>query len=995
MMNRGVLNRQMFAKGGAAFPDLNKDGNITQADILMGRGVPMQDGGNPQMALSDYLGEQTSALAAEAARLGITEEQLLALLNQKAQEKPPVGMAMGGDPAMAQGVGSMMPPALMQEPEMGIQEAATQVDPAVIEQALAGVSQDIGNLENMDNLEDMMNAIRGDDATVEERYDELAGVVGEEDAAKTPESVLALVQPVMMLNAVDQGIGGLAQEEMTQEVAGPMAEGIMSTVAPPPAPEPAPMPMEGPPPVNFKDGGLVRRGDNQPVKMMNVGGDPFATAPGRLGELARERYAVREGLLGDPKARLQEQRDMTQAQILFDIANTGLAFAAPMQGERAGMSPAERLAMAAQQTKLFPTIGARAQEQLAQKQAIDKERQGLQLAALGSAETALAAEAEAAERMKIEQLRQAGALTQIELKDKLNLKTQTALANLGLTNKLKLADVTQGYAIDLENLRNTNQLSRDEYNAAKREELLLVQQEGQRALATLQGQIDFANRTDLQAQAAEISKELETVKSALRVQEKAVDLENSLELAGVNQLYQIERMGIGHEQNVALADHNAAIAQAAQKRTQAFTAAQNALDRMQRENLQLNDQNFRKLMQEEAQKFTSEQADIDRMIKTIQQDFENAMAERGMDIKLEQLNLGLAAQALDEQYKLGMLAVQQAAQDATKLGSAAKTQQLSYLTDKERLEAYAAGKLGDETALFEQALIDFAKPSYTWTGSSYVKNPTPQLAPAIQEALRTRREGGFVTPTIPGVSMPKKTDTVVPEGGAVDINSTEFKQSLFTPQGNLNLASESWDLIPNTVIDPSVQYERATGLGEMTQRISNYFTETLRETGLTGPMSEEGKELTRADRDIMTLREELLRAINNMSDDRVLKNDQDAMRELTAGFAPGLFKTDETALSTLRGMRGLLERAFTSYAQTDPEYFPDSAGMFDEKIVTRDRRTALRLRSLLKDVITLEDNYNNFLADGSKVSRRDGRKSDNSNNTNETFSIIQQLAGDE
>ncbi|HCP02569.1 MAG TPA: hypothetical protein DIT61_03500, partial [Pseudomonas sp.] len=42
------------------------------------------------------------------------------------------------------------------------------------------------------------------------------------------------------------------------------------------------------------------------------------------GELARERMAVRQGLLGDPEGRLQEQKDLTQAQMLFDIANTAL-----------------------------------------------------------------------------------------------------------------------------------------------------------------------------------------------------------------------------------------------------------------------------------------------------------------------------------------------------------------------------------------------------------------------------------------------------------------------------------------------------------------------------------------------------------------------------------------------------------------------------------------------------------------------------------------------
>ena len=50
MMNRGVMDRQMFRNGGAAFPDLSGDGRVTQKDVLMGRGViPMQQGGNPAL----------------------------------------------------------------------------------------------------------------------------------------------------------------------------------------------------------------------------------------------------------------------------------------------------------------------------------------------------------------------------------------------------------------------------------------------------------------------------------------------------------------------------------------------------------------------------------------------------------------------------------------------------------------------------------------------------------------------------------------------------------------------------------------------------------------------------------------------------------------------------------------------------------------------------------------------------------------------------------
>ena len=382
MMNRGVLSRQMFAKGGAAFPDLNKDGEITQADILMGRGVEFKQEG---------------------------------------------------------GIAGMMPP-----------PAAEQLDPQVVDQMLTAASQTTGDLEGAQDYEQMMNMVRGDDATMGERREELASVVGPEDAMQTPESVLALVQPVMQIAAVDQGIGELAQQEMQQPMEGPMAQGIMENVAPP-------QPMGGPPPVNFKDGGLVRRGDNQPVQKFQFGGTDYATLlSGTVGDLqdrnlrrnvlmenidqARAEAAGRAALspaaaaalpkpepkrgdgnrlrelveaqrdiyreygLGDPATRAAEredQRKMTQAQMLFDIANTALTFAAPMQGERAGLSPAERLAMAATQTQLPQTIGARAQAQLEADRASKKEERTLDLAALQSAETKLAAEVAAEDARKL------------------------------------------------------------------------------------------------------------------------------------------------------------------------------------------------------------------------------------------------------------------------------------------------------------------------------------------------------------------------------------------------------------------------------------------------------------------------------------------------------------------------------------------------------------------------------------------------------------------
>jgi len=107
------------------------------------------------------------------------------------------------------------------------------IDPAMVEQTLSQMEGQVPQIDDAEDYEQMMNTIRGDEQPMEARYSELAGVVGEEDAAQTPESVLALVQPVMVMASVDQGIGGLAQEEMTQPIEGEMAGGIMSMAGQP------------------------------------------------------------------------------------------------------------------------------------------------------------------------------------------------------------------------------------------------------------------------------------------------------------------------------------------------------------------------------------------------------------------------------------------------------------------------------------------------------------------------------------------------------------------------------------------------------------------------------------------------------------------------------------------------------------------------------------------------------------------------------------------
>jgi len=338
-MNREVMGRQMFAKGGAAFPDLSGDGNVTQKDILMGRGViPMQQGGMAPMPMPAAPAAPTMDPGMPAIDPNTVD------INQAAQG------------AMQNGL-----------------------DPALMEGMLTQYAQGMEDLENAEDYETVMNGIRGDDLPIEQRYQELASVVGPEDAQQTPESVLALVQPVMMLAAVDQGIGGLAAEEMSAPVEGAMAEGIMSTVNmdAPEAPTQVP---GGPAPVNFNQGG--------PVQYMEPGG---VAAPDNRFQSLFDQSLSMFNQIDDPaqkEAALNEQREMTKAQMLFDVAQGALGFAAG--AGRPGATPAEQLASAFQ--PVLGNIGARAGELNKFKQSQAADDRQLRLGALQMAGQQYAAE---------------------------------------------------------------------------------------------------------------------------------------------------------------------------------------------------------------------------------------------------------------------------------------------------------------------------------------------------------------------------------------------------------------------------------------------------------------------------------------------------------------------------------------------------------------------------------------------------------------------------
>jgi hypothetical protein len=1048
-MNRSVLARQMFANGGQAVPNEYKGFSKLPEEVQMKMdpvaAKKYEQGGVASMSLQDYLGDQAAPLAAEAQRLGISVEELLALLNQSKQEQP-VGMAMGGDPAMAQGVGSMMP----SPPPM---EGGQAIDPQVLEGALATAEQEITNLDEAEDFETIMNTIRGDEASVEERYEELAGVVGEEDARQTPESVLTLVQPAMVMGAVDQGIGGLAQQEMMEPVQGAMAQGIMSTVEPP---QPTGG-MGGPPPVNFKDGGLVRRGDNQPVlKFQNAGLVPYlgpriemtprdsralrtqidmadlqnqlAAAQGAptvrpLKEIFDETKGTYSSLLGGAEKRaadLKEQQNLTKAQMLFDVANTALAFAAPMERERPGMSAAERLAMAARTTQLPQTIGARAQAQLDAKRTAEQEERALDLAALKSAEETRTAEAAARSKFIQKEMELRNKLEKLGPGEKLyNRQGEVVASGIGQPIKGIPANVFNSLTQDAKNtimgldqtIKGVPKSVYDNLSEDDQKKLLGVK-------AVTEPDVKGIPRDvfDTLSQSAKdtIMGLDQTIKGVPKSIYDGLSEDDQKKLIGVKAVQDLPVKGIPRDIYDGLSDEaKAAITTPDVKGVPA--AIFSKLTRPEQMKILGADEDsvsgipraiFDGLSKDDQRKVLLGAQSAEVKIKDIPKSvFDNlpsalqsqilggvitvAKGHKVIDISVEG-EPKVIAEGKGETRVLspGQIVVDE---NNNKIAEGPAKQlvddDVKYLSDADRIDKYANNTLGDETAQFEQAILNYAnKPrGLVFDGSNYIPSTTPGLSRQLISAIQAREAAGHgsVANQLPqDILTPVTTDRTVGDAvtgadtteaalptlpsGRVDTTSPQFNATLFAEDGSVNLNSSSWDNVPINIIDKDLNYPGTTGLLSGIQKLKNYFGETLREVGGSG-LTQEGQEFSRAEADMTTIRNRILSYITQGGavddNDRILKFVQEQLAEETNKLTPGMFTTDETALSKLTSVEEQLASNFQTLAERVEEY-GGRKGSYSEDQVKKARAKLGGLKNLIAEVRALRKIYETALEKG-------------------------------
>jgi hypothetical protein len=962
-MNRSVMDRQMFRNGGY----------VRQ----------MQMGGDPMMAPPMGGGQMMAPPMAGPAPQGMPPAPSVA------------GMPVPADASMDQAAAGAM--------QQGI-------DPAMLESMLQQAAGQFGNLDaaaETEDYEQVMNVIRGDQASLQDRRQELAGVVGDADAAQTPDSVLTLVQPIMQLAAVDQGIGGLAPETMNTPVTGDMAGGIMSTVNM--GAEEQPMPGQGgPAPVNFNQGGAVQYFAPGGVAL------PAETpAGGRLGELYQDRQALYSQILG-PQNQQQEredQRNMTKAQMLFDIAQGGLAFASG--AGMPGRSPAEQLAAAFVQP--LGNISARAGEFQQFKQGQKRDERALALQALGAAEADFSAEkksaadaaAAAAERTwktaenaqsrayELLKMDKQFAFTKQENETSMNFQERLADRKLAMQRTLQELTGSQSQAdiqlrgqlqVELAQLNNqfTRSLQQDRFDFTTVERVATQDYNdsvfaqkfaNDKAILALQGAQDRASIKLRQ----QLEQENLRLGSELRKGEYMLQFENQLKRDGILNTYELERMDRGQDFNLALATHKGAIAREAQTFQNAFTAAESALERAQRENLQLSDQKFRQLMQQEMQKFTSDQAEIDRGIANVNRYFDEKLAQRGADRADKTLTLQERAQTLDEAYKFGKLSIDKLAANATRLGSEAKTSAISYLTDPDRLDKYANGTLGDDATTFEQLVLDYIDPKnnevYDAALGRYVKGSATQLAPRVLAAIQKGNPTFYSTiagqlnldPSGGGVGTPPEPEAPKTLGQATS--------QIFNPDGTVNKQSNVWSLTKPNRFNENIDYGKVIGLSRVYPGLISMASEGYAEL-VDGVPSDAAQMHKKAQATLTAFANDMLQFSTNLQGDRVLKFVQELIEKETKNLRPGglLFKTNADAVATLEALRNGFGQAMQIEAAKLTEYGGNSSG-YRENQVTSARERMDQMKVLYNEIRAFERGFASPAKGPGAVQRTEGDQS--------------------
>ena len=723
-------------------------------------------------------------------------------------------------PPMPQDMAPPMPQDMAMAPSP--EEQVMGVEQSAEEAGREYVASMMGGIDSAEDVAGMINALRGNDAPLESRYAELAGYVGEADASQTPESVLAMVQPTLMMTeegAVDSGIGelmaGLSDSPMETPSGDPtaMGQGVGELMT---------MGAGSTPPVNFRNGGPVEvRGyagqETDSSEVRQGGGSDLAQRAQKLYPGMQELYS---SVLGSPEARaadLEEQKRLSKAQIFFDIAQTALAAGAPTATP---MSAAERIAGAIGQTQLFDKMGQRSAGLLQAKQAQAAEDRQMRMAALtgsiGESTRQLGEEAK-------ESL--AGVNATLRMKEVLATQTYTSGENaLDRTGRLKLANNQIAANIALQKSGAANTIAEIDARGELQEALQKSQagftaslQNDRFTFERGQDLNNNAHQIFLQQRQAENQKKIEALrfdnsKESAELQNRFVQenykIQSELQLAsrleemGASNAYDIGKMAKGQEYSIALQGNLSALQDIGREDAQAHDLAKQALAVAASKQEKLTTFAAQTALQKIAQNFAGTESEKARALSKAKMMIDNAfrteqlqISQGQLDVSEGQLDLGRMSLAVTESYNAGKLAVDRAEAEAKRLGNVFGTGKegltMGIVSNESFLIKYANNTLNKDTDGISIAEMETALGAYNLPGeydpATKKSMPGQPFNDAQIRALQSRVAAGLSTPT--GVKFPAETvDSVDP----VDSVEAEVikKLELDTSPNNIPLAEQ-------------------------------------------------------------------------------------------------------------------------------------------------------------------------------------------------------------
>ena len=839
-------------------------------------------------------------------------------------------------PAMA-----VIPPEMQAQVQQAEQSAAGEMEGygrAYVDEMMTG-------LDSAESAEEVINAIRGNAQPIDSRYDELAGIVGIEDARATPESVLALVQPTMMMTeqgAMDTGIGELMQSltggvemEDEQGMATPMGQGVgelMMGAAPA-----EPMPIQ-----QYNQGGYVQKlFEGGPTRSILDQASGFQAMTDFDPSAVRQSYEARaplyEELLGDTENR----RKQAQSSLFFDIAKAGLNLAggvdpstgqsmtgAPLGAQiaRAAMPVAESAQRAgaevtdAQRGARVAALQSAEAEQSARIAAVTGERAGLLGGALQSGlqsqqnqfiagESQLGREFTRGENESTRDFQER--IANLEISARQTLQTMQGDQQMNqLIKSGELRSALQGLVDEGAMARLTTQ---GEISTA-------LEQLGQEGRLKLQGVIGEQALSQLEARAA-AERTLFDADTARRANEIQTNFENLLERDGIQNSFEMEKFSDQLEAEYERMDRQLGgegqlFGYSPLGFFQSTTAAELAKDA----------QNFN-------EDFRNRQLFLNNEWQGV-----NAQLARDQ-FALEQMgfnaNIAMQQAQMQNQAQIAALGAMQKSQYS--FGNSLEGVARNMISDIELMRDFELGKLDQENpnalAMLNTAISYYATPKAQYNpATGQFEQQKPVIPRQLQDALAGRQERGLPAPFANGGEVRKyQLGGAATSGG--DWNRVNEMLNPSAPMTEQDIE------LPGRIIPETPNLTPGVGLSTLLNPVRTTMS-YAREAGLTdreAPFSE----IADAQTQLTSLANVTQRFVRESVGGKALKAEVEALAEELG--KPGI-STEEGTLEKLTNMRNQLlevEDLAISILET-PEKFTTAQ-------VTTARQDSRRLSPLIEN----------------------------------------------